>query len=229
MKSKLRSSVFSRAASSLRLALSVAAVPLVAVPVGVSVARSAVAQQSAQQSAQQNAQQNAQPAPSAKDSASKNSASKETASKDAASKEGAKDANGAVVDSKMEILRQKIKTDKKYIVSENLNLTDTEAKGFWPLYESYQKDLQKINQRIRDMASSYIAADARGPISDQLSKKLVSDSLEIERAELDAKKSILAKVAKVLPSYKVAKYAQMENKMRALVKYELAVNIPLIE
>lgn len=225
MKSKLRSSVFSRAASSLRLALSVAAVPLVAVPVGVSVARSAVAQQSAQQSAQQNAQ----PAPSAKDSASKNSASKETASKDAASKEGAKDANGAVVDSKMEILRQKIKTDKKYIVSENLNLTDTEAKGFWPLYESYQKDLQKINQRIRDMASSYIAADARGPISDQLSKKLVSDSLEIERAELDAKKSILAKVAKVLPSYKVAKYAQMENKMRALVKYELAVNIPLIE
>jgi hypothetical protein len=207
------------------LALSVAAVPLVAVPVGVSVARSAVAQQSAQQSAQQNAQ----PAPSAKDSASKNSASKETASKDAASKEGAKDANGAVVDSKMEILRQKIKTDKKYIVSENLNLTDTEAKGFWPLYESYQKDLQKINQRIRDMASSYIAADARGPISDQLSKKLVSDSLEIERAELDAKKSILAKVAKVLPSYKVAKYAQMENKMRALVKYELAVNIPLIE
>jgi hypothetical protein len=207
------------------LALSVAAVPLVAVPVGVSVARSAVAQQSAQQ----NSQQNAQPAPSAKDSASKNSASKETASKDAASKEGAKDANGAVVDSKMEILRQKIKTDKKYIVSENLNLTDTEAKGFWPLYESYQKDLQKINQRIRDMASSYIAADARGPISDQLSKKLVSDSLEIERAELDAKKSILAKVAKVLPSYKVAKYAQMENKMRALVKYELAVNIPLIE
>jgi hypothetical protein len=197
-----------------------AALPIVAVPVALSVSRPAVAQQSAQQSAQQ---------PAAKDSASKEAASKEAGSKEAASKEGAKDANGAVVDSKMEILRQKIKTDKKYIVSENLDLTDAEAKGFWPLYESYQKDLQKINQRIKDMASTYIAADARGPISDQLAKKLVSDSLEIERAELDAKKAILAKVAKVLPSYKVAKYAQMENKMRALVKYELAVNIPLIE
>jgi len=184
-----------------------------ALPVALAESRPAAAQQSAQPSAP----------------AAKNSASKETASKEAASKEGAKDGNAAVVDSKMEILRQKIKTDKKYIVSENLNLTETEAKGFWPLYESYQKDLQKINQRISDMATTYIAADARGPISDQLSKKLVSDTLEIERAELDAKKAILAKVAKVLPSYKVAKYAQMENKMRALVKYELAVNIPLIE
>lgn len=215
MKRKVRCSV-----SSLRLVLSVAALPIavcVAVPVAVSVSRSALAQQSA-------------PATGSKESASKESASKETASKEAASKEAAsKDSSGAVVDSKMEILRQKLKSDKKYIVSENMDLTDTEAKGFWPLYESYQKDLQKINQRIKDMASTYIAADARGPISDQLSKKLVSDSLEIERAELDAKKAILAKMAKVLPSYKVAKYAQMENKMRALVKYELAVNIPLIE
>ena len=209
MKSKVRCSV--GLMSGLWLALSVAAVP-----VALSVSQPAVAQQSAQQSAQQPA-------------AAKDGASKEAASKDATSKEGGKDANAAVVDSKMEILRQKIKTDKKYIVSENLDLTDTEAKGFWPLYESYQKDLQKINQRIRDTATTYIAADARGPISDQLSKKLVSDTLEIERAELDAKKAILAKVAKVLPSYKVAKYAQMENKMRALVKYELAVNIPLIE
>jgi len=210
MKSKVRCSA--GMVSGLWLALGVAALP-----VALAVSRPAVAQQSAQKSAQPSA-------PAAKDSASK-----ETASKEAASKEGAKDGNAAVVDSKMEILRQKIKTDKKYIVSENLNLTDTEAKGFWPLYESYQKDLQKINQRISDMATTYIAADARGPISDQLSKKLVSDTLEIERAELDAKKAILAKVAKVLPSYKVAKYAQMENKMRALVKYELAVNIPLIE
>ena len=214
MKSKVRCSV-----SGLRRALSLAALPIVAaavaVPVALSVSQPAVAQQSA---------------PAAKDTASKETASKEGATKDSASKEAAaKDGNGAVVDSKMEILRQKIKTDKKYIVSENLDLTDSEAKGFWPLYESYQKDLQKINGRIKDMASTYIAADARGPISDQLSKKLVADSLEIERAELDAKKAILAKVAKVLPSYKVAKYAQMENKIRALVKYELAVNIPLIE
>lgn len=147
------------------------------------------------------------------------------------SKEAAKapDSQGAVVDSKMEILRQKIKTDKKYIVSENMHLTDAEAKSFWPLYESYQKDLAKLNERIESLAKTYIAADAKGPISDQLAKKLITDQLEIERAELDAKKAMLAKAGKVLPAWKAAKYGQMENKMRALVKYELAINIPLIE
>jgi hypothetical protein len=149
----------------------------------------------------------------------------------ATSKDAAKapDGQGAVVDSKMEILRQKIKTDKKYIVSENMSLTDAEAKSFWPLYESYQKDLGKLNDRIESLAKTYISADAKGPISDQLAKKLITDQLEIERAELDAKKAMLAKVGKVLPAWKAAKYGQMENKMRALVKYELAINIPLIE
>ena len=147
--------------------------------------------------------------------------------KEAAAKEST--SQGASADSKMEILRQKIKTDKKYIVSENMNLTEAEAKGFWPIYEGYQKDLGKINQRIEGLAKTYLEADAQGPVSNQLSKKLVSDWLDIEKSELDAKRAVFGKLGKSLPAYKVAKYVQMENKIRAIVKYELAANIPLVE
>jgi len=45
----------------------------------------------------------------------------------------------------MEILRQKIKSDKKLVVAQNLNLTDAEGAKFWPVYDAYQKDLQQIN------------------------------------------------------------------------------------
>ena len=48
----------------------------------------------------------------------------------------------------MDILRQKIKADKKLVVAENLQLTDTEGAAFWPVYDAYQKDLQQINQRM---------------------------------------------------------------------------------
>jgi len=132
-------------------------------------------------------------------------------------------------DTNLQILIDKVKADKKLLVAANMNLTDAEAKSFWPLYESYQKDLAKLNERIESLAKTYISADAKGPISDQLAKKLIADQLEIERAELDAKKAMLAKAGKILPAWKAAKYGQMENKMRALVKYELAINIPLIE
>ncbi|MFB3146491.1 MAG: hypothetical protein ACE1ZO_05140, partial [Nitrospirales bacterium] len=38
----------------------------------------------------------------------------------------------------MEILAQKIKADKKLVVAMNMNLSDAEAKGFWPVYNNYQ-------------------------------------------------------------------------------------------
>jgi len=48
----------------------------------------------------------------------------------------------------MEILREKITTDKKFLVATNMNLTDAEAMKFWPIYKSYQKDLHQINERL---------------------------------------------------------------------------------
>ena len=36
----------------------------------------------------------------------------------------------------MQILRDKIKADKKLVVAANMKLTESEAKGFWPVYEA---------------------------------------------------------------------------------------------
>ncbi|RPJ43166.1 MAG: hypothetical protein EHM27_01380, partial [Deltaproteobacteria bacterium] len=33
----------------------------------------------------------------------------------------------------MQILREKIKADKKLVVAGNMELTESEAKGFWPI------------------------------------------------------------------------------------------------
>jgi Spy/CpxP family protein refolding chaperone len=55
----------------------------------------------------------------------------------------------------MEILRQKIKADKKLVVAQNLKLTDAEGTAFWPVYDAYQKDLQQINQRLTAAILAY--------------------------------------------------------------------------
>ena len=55
----------------------------------------------------------------------------------------------------MEILRQKIKADKKLVVAANLQLTDAEGMAFWPVYDAYQKDLQQINQRMTAVVTAY--------------------------------------------------------------------------
>ena len=71
----------------------------------------------------------------------------------------------------MEILRQKIKADKKLVVAQNLALTDAEGTAFWPVYEAYQKDLQQLNQRMGAMVGAYANAYNKGPVADDVAKK----------------------------------------------------------
>lgn len=129
----------------------------------------------------------------------------------------------------MEILREKIKADKKLVVAVNMDLTESEAKGFWPLYEAYQKDLEKINERLGNLVLTYADAYNQGPVANDAAKKLLNDALAIEEAELKLKRAYMPKLEKALPDWKVARYLQIENKIRAIVKYELAAEVPLVE
>ena len=131
--------------------------------------------------------------------------------------------------SNMEILIQKIKADKKLLVSQNMNLTEEEAKAFWPIYESYQKDLHAINERLVKVITAYADAYSMGPVTDDQAKKLLNEALAIEGSELKLKQSYAPKLGKALPAVKVTRYLQIENKIRAAVRYELAAKIPLVE
>jgi hypothetical protein len=131
--------------------------------------------------------------------------------------------------SDMQILAQKIKADKKLVVAANMQLTEEEAKGFWPVYESYQKDLVAINKRLVTVIKNYADVYNKGPVSDEAAKKLINQAIAVDEAELKLKRSYLPKLEKVLPGLKVARYIQIENKIRAVIRYELAAQIPLVQ
>lgn len=127
----------------------------------------------------------------------------------------------------MQILREKIKADKKLVVATNMELTESEAKGFWPIYEQYQKDLQKINQRIVSLIDSYADDFKSKKLTDDKAKKLIDEAMAIEQAEVNLKSTYAPKLSKALPIMKVARYLQIENKIRTVVKYDLAQGVPL--
>ena len=130
----------------------------------------------------------------------------------------------------MEILLQKVKADKKLLVASNMGLSDAEGQNFWPLYDAYQKELEEINQRldrtINEYADAYNAG--QGTISNETAKNLLNDALSVEEAEVKLKQAYAEKIGKVLSATKTARYIQMETKMRAVIKVELAKSIPLV-
>ena len=128
----------------------------------------------------------------------------------------------------MEILREKVRADKKLLVAANMQMSEQEAAAFWPVYEAYQKDLGALNERTRKAIESYATAYKAGTVPDETAKKLLDEALAIEAAEVDLRKSYVPKFSKVLPAAKVARYYQIEQKIRAAIKYELANGIPLV-
>lgn len=129
----------------------------------------------------------------------------------------------------MQILLDKVKADKKLVVASNMELTEDEQKSFWPIYEAYQRDLMGINQRLGQTIASYADAYNKNQLTDDLASKLTSEALAIDQDELNLRKTYAGRLIKVLPAKKVARYLQIENKIRAAIRYDLAVGIPLVQ
>ena len=129
--------------------------------------------------------------------------------------------------SDMEILREKIKADKKLVVAQAMQLTEAEASGFWPVYEAYQADLGAMNARLGQAIKAYAAAYQADTLTNDKAQALLDEALQIEQAEVDLKRAYVPKFGAVLSSVKVARYLQIENKIRAILKFELAAEIPL--
>jgi len=127
----------------------------------------------------------------------------------------------------LESVHEKLKADKKSIVTKYMDLTESEAQNFWPVYEDYQKDLQKFHERLGALLKSY-AAESRGKsLTDEKAKKLLDEWLGLEQDEIKQRSAFISKVTKALPAKKAARYLQIENEYRMLLRYDLATTVPL--
>ena len=127
----------------------------------------------------------------------------------------------------MEMLREKARVDKKVVVASVLDLTEGEAKAFWPVYNAYQSDMVTHYDRLFKLIDTY--GKAYDTISDETATKLLRQYLALERDHVALLSAYLPRFQKVLPPRKVARLYQVENKLRALVNYDLARNIPLVK
>ena len=127
----------------------------------------------------------------------------------------------------MEIVKEKIKTDKKLLIATNMQLTGSEATAFWPVYEAYQSELGKLRDREIKLIENFAAKYET--MSDDAAKNLLDDAMSIDLDHQKLRQSYLAKFRGVLSDTKVARYYQLESKIDAVLEYELARRIPLVQ
>ncbi len=137
-------------------------------------------------------------------------------------------AEGSVADvTDMQALRTSVRADKKAYVASVLQLTDAEAKKFWPLYDAYQRSVDAANRERALVVEDLVGANK--PISDLFAKNLAKEIVLADEAEVKARRTLYNRLMRALPAKKAARFLQLEAKIRAVQAYDVASTIPLIK
>ena len=131
------------------------------------------------------------------------------------------------LDDYMEVQRGVLKTEKKAVVAEAMQFTDAESTVFWPLYNEYNDKKYTLNTKVYQLIKKF--ADNYETMSDETAIELWQENMKIKQELTKLEKSYFKKFQGILSGKKATRYMQLENKIKALINAEIALEIPLME
>ena len=133
----------------------------------------------------------------------------------------------ADVSDEIEMVRSLVRIERKAAVEQAMGLAPAESQAFWALYNEYEAERTRVNDRAVKVVTDYAAAYP--DVGDARAQALLAESFAAESDLLKLKKSYAKRFAKVLPPTRVARFFQIERKLDAVQNLSVAEQIPLID
>jgi hypothetical protein len=127
----------------------------------------------------------------------------------------------------IDAVREGLRAEKKALVTKNMQLTESEASAFWPIYDEFQVELNALGDRMVKLIETY--GVTRNVMSDETAANILGEFMSIQADRVKLQEEYLPQFEKVLPMIKVVRYYQIENKFRVAVDYDITSKIPLVE
>ena len=148
-----------------------------------------------------------------------------SAKKDAAKSSTAADVSQPNPDDFIELLRKDVRSQKKQIIAENMDLSDTEAEKFWPIYDRYAAELSRIYDTKIALLSNY--ADNYSSMTGEQAENYIRRRAQIEQSIMELRLKYMPAFSKVLSGRETALFYQLDWRLGLAIDVEL-VQVPLI-
>jgi len=129
------------------------------------------------------------------------------------------------LDQQIQMLRQDLRSQRKQIIAQNMNLTDQEATKFWPVYDQYVSDLVASNKAKYDLIKEYAQADT---MTDQQADGLAKRWLTVDENVNQLRLKYLPKFRAVLSAKQTARFYQIDRRVQMMIDLQLASSLPLV-
>jgi hypothetical protein len=135
--------------------------------------------------------------------------------------------DAGTVRSAIDFVRADIKTEKAYLIAQNIVFTTDESAEFWPLYNEYSAELGLLLDERLVLLKDYL--DHHETLTNEQAVVLADKVFALEGKRLALKRAWFKKFTKVIPATKAAKFFQVENQINAALDLRLMDEIPLIK
>ncbi len=120
-----------------------------------------------------------------------------------------------------------IQADKRAVVLKAMGLDDAQMAAFTPIYDSYQAERKKLMQRGVDLINAY--SSNYDSMTDAAAKTLLKDWFKLLEDEEALVKKYAKRMDEVLPTTKVLRFVQVENKLNTLLRLPAVQAVPLAQ
>jgi hypothetical protein len=131
-----------------------------------------------------------------------------------------------VPDDYLNLLRIDLRATKAEVVTDAMELTEEEAKAFWPIYSEYDRELSKMNTQRINVIREFM--EAYPNISDDTAREFSRRTFSFSRGRLELLEKYSRKLERATSPILAARFAQIENQLLMLVDVQLASDFPLV-
>jgi hypothetical protein len=126
----------------------------------------------------------------------------------------------------LDVNRASLEAQRRVLVAGAVPLTDAEGTAFWPLYDAYEKERRALDERENQLVADFVATAAS--LSDSQAKAMLGEALKVSQQRLSLRSSFLERMGKTIPPRKLVSFFQIDNKLDAGVRADIARQIPLV-
>lgn len=145
----------------------------------------------------------------------------------AQSDSGASDQSNNIDDKDVEMLRADLRSQRKQIMAQNMQLTADEATKFWPVFDQYRQEAIKPNDArwalIKDYAANY------NTMTDAQAQDYMKRSTAVDQQLLELRMKYVPVFEKILSPKKTALWYQIDRRIDLLINLQLSTSIPMVD
>src|SRR3954447_20112327 len=126
----------------------------------------------------------------------------------------------------IELARRDLRQQKREIIGEAMALKQSEADAFWPVYERYEAELNRLGDEKLALINDY--ADNFKTMTDAKAGELTRKAIDLDILRTSLLQQYLPQFQKALTNRRAAQFYQIEMPLLKIVDIQIASKLPMM-